>query len=352
VKAFRQTLGQLFRQIRLWAIIFVVSTGALGSAISAQEPYEDYGGASLLVLKVDSINCTAQLVLDAAIVNSYAQVLGFRTIMSVGTTVYVDSLVVNDFIYEELTAKGVLPVAYNNSGGTATAAPPIPAGQVISVTIQILANNVTPIWETRFTVTDCDSGAISQFPVSGEVDNLVQNIGFEWAGETDKLPAQWESLVDNDKRLCNDALIVAAHSGNCAYQFKANPNTKAKIQQISLLNPTGLQGDRLDLGAWAKADGLSVGSEVKMVVKYPTQPKVKLIVPIPEGSYDYTFISVPSINLPETPTKVKVSIQSKGEGSFVIDDVLAQRVINGAPQLSSGLIPLPGVNAVDLTRPQ
>ncbi len=100
---------------------------------------------------------------------------------------------------------------------------------------------------------------------------------------------------------------------------------------------------------------------MKLILKYPTQPKAKLILEIPIGNYDYTFISAPSINLPETPSKVKVMVQAKGEGSFVIDDVLAQLVVNGAPQLSTTrqpLVPLPGTDSaaspftgMDITRP-
>lgn len=348
---------KMFRHIKLWMIIIAVFGGALGSTVSAQ----DYGGTALLILNVNSSNCNNKMVFDAAIVNWYEQILGFRSIASIGGTVYADELIVSDLLYGEFAAQGIFNLNYVNTGGTATAAAPLPSGQPVNITIQILANNVTPIWETRFIVSDCDGGTISVFPVSGTVDNLVQNIGFEQAGDTEKLPAKWESLVDNDKRLCNDAIIVAAHSGNCAYQFKANPAVKAKIQQISLLEPAGLFGDRLDLGAWAKADGLSVGSEVKLILKYPTQPKAKLILEIPIGNYDYTFISAPSINLPETPSKVKVMVQAKGEGSFVIDDVLAQLVVNGAPQLSTTrqpLVPLPGTDSaaspftgMDITRP-
>jgi hypothetical protein len=353
MQAFRQTF-KTFRQLRLLGLIVVIIGAAMTTTVRAQ----DYGGAALLIFNADSVTCDTGMEFTGAIVNTYEQVLGFRFIASVGGTVYADQLVFNDTPYGEGSFTGSIILTYENSGGTATVAPPLPSGQPVNLTLQVLAENVTPIWETRFTVSDCDGGVISQFPVSGEIDNLIQNIGFEQAGETEKLPAKWESKVDNDKRLCNDGLIVAAHSRNCAYQFKANPSVKAKIQQVSLLDPVGLLGDRIDLGAWIKADTLSEGSQVKVVIKYPTQPKAKVTLEIPPGSYEYTFVRVPSVNLPETPTKVKVTIQSTGEGSFVIDDVLAQRVINGAPQLSSGLVPLPGgsgassLNGGDLTRPQ
>lgn len=330
---------QAFKRFRLWVLILVTIGAAFGSMVNGQE---GYGGAAIIVRNVNAANCTENIVLTVVYLNTSGQILGYQLEASVGGIIYSDYTVTGDTLSPETTVPNLLfPISFLNPDLSPNANLPVPSGQPVNLTIRVLANNVTPIWETRFTVTDCNNGELSQSPISGEVDNLVQNIGFEQAGETEKLPANWESTVDNDKRLCNDTLIVAAHSGNCAYQFKANASTKAKIEQVSLLDPVGLQGDRLDLGAWVKADGLSAGSEIKLVVKYPTQPKAKISLLIPEGSYGYTFISAPSVNLPEIPTKVKVTVQSTGAGSFVIDDVLAQRVINGAPQLSSSMLPLP-----------
>ncbi len=336
---------QAFRRFKLSALIFVFITAAFGSTgINAQQSYEDYGSAAMIVRDVFSADCTDAIVVNVVIVNTYEQVLAFETEASIGGTIYGSyTFADEDPVPEGTVTNGVFGIPFVNADATPNPNLPVPSGQPVNLTIRILANNITPIWETRFTVTDCDGGEMSQGPVSGEIDNLIQNVGFEQAGETDKIAAKWEAEVDNDKRLCNDALIVAAHSGNCAYQFKANPTTKAKLDQVSLLEPTGLQGDRFDLSAWVKADALSAGSEIKLVVKYPTQPKAKIVLPIPEGSYNYTLISVPSVNLPETPTKVKVSVSASGEGSFVLDDLLAQRVINGAPQLSSTLLPLPSL---------
>src|SRR5690606_34484961 len=125
-------------------------------------------------------NCNMQMKVEAGITNSLAQPITFRTRITVGGTVYVDTLIIEDN-YPEITAVGIFPIIYDNTGGTATGTLPIPSGQPMYVTIQLLNDNITPLWETSFVVTDCNAGTMSGLSISGEADNLTMNTGFERA---------------------------------------------------------------------------------------------------------------------------------------------------------------------------
>lgn len=349
-----------FRRIGRWALVLIIISALSGSLAGGLNRLhaQEYGGIVLLIAAVDEVNCNMEMKLEAGITNSLEQPITFRTRITVGGTVYVDNLMIEDH-YPEITAVGVFPIIYDNTGGTATGTLPIPSGQPMYVTTQLLSDNITPLWEISYVITDCNGGTMSGFPIAGEVNNLVMNTGFERAGTDEKLPAHWTVKGSKTRRICNTPLVITSYSGDCAYQFKAAA-VKTSIQQVAALEPIAMSGDRLDLKTWVKAQELTAGSQVKMVVKYPTLPKQKVIIDIPPGSYGYTLLSAPSVIVTEEPTRVKVSVQAKGQGTFVIDNVLAQRVLNGSYILTTrgpieaAVLPLPGAEPakMDITRPQ
>ncbi|MBC8170451.1 MAG: hypothetical protein H7X77_02225 [Anaerolineae bacterium] len=314
------------------------------------------------IFSVAAASCDAGFDFQAAAVNSYAQVLGFRFFVDSGGLRYTDQIIVNEVSYPVLNIVGALSVGITNEGGTANAAWPIPSGQEVYVTVQALLDNAYPVSETRATLNSCDGNVIAS--ESGAIGHLVNNISFEEAGTLPALPAKWEAIVDDDERICNSDVIDAAHSGLCAFNMKPGA-VKNKLYQDSPLDSIARNGDQVRMGAWVKASNLGTGSSLMLKIKFPTLDKIKQKIELPVGSYAYQFVSTDPVSIIEAPTKITVTIQAKGAGgSFVIDDVMADVAVGAAPApivrfaSTSGIIALPGgtqatasISGIDLTRP-
>jgi hypothetical protein len=343
------------RAFRVMVLLVLVIPGALPTAADNYTPV-------FPIFNVLEASCDNGFSFNAAASNPYPQQLGFRSFVDSGGLRYTDQIVLSGANYQVVNVAGIISVETGNDGGTATANWPIPAGQEVFVTVQILRDNIYPISESRVTLDSCNGNVIAS--ESGAIGHLINNIGFETAGTLPTLAAQWETSIDNDNRLCNDEVPGTAHSGNCAFNMKPGA-VKNKLSQSSLLDSIARNGDQIRLGAWVKAGNLGTGSSIILKIKFPTLDKIKQKIDLPVGTYDYQLVSSPPINIIETPTKLTVSIQAKGAGgSFVIDDVMADVAVGAAPlpvvraAATSGIIALPGgtqatdtLNGVDLMRP-
>ncbi|HEX2620934.1 MAG TPA: hypothetical protein VHL11_12325, partial [Phototrophicaceae bacterium] len=263
--------------------------------------------------------------------------------------------------YPVLVLPGVLSVGTTNEGGTANTSWPIPTGQPVFVTIQVIRDHSYEVSESRITLDSCD-GNMTATEV-GLVDILISNYSFEKRGASPDIADGWVGIVDDDKRLCSGN----GHTGDCGFSFKLGPAGKNKIGQIALDDPIAEPNDEIRLTTWIKANALPAGSSIIVKVKFPTLDKVKRKIDIPAGTYAYQELVMPSISIDEAPSKLTVNIQAKGgaSGGFVIDDVLAQVAVNvGAPNVfavtSPGPVALPGAmagapgnaaTAIDLAHP-
>jgi hypothetical protein len=168
-------------------------------------------------------------------------------------------------------------------------------------------------------------------PTSEPICELILNGGFEMAGETAKLAANWNGKgLLRDKRIENKPDKVVAYSGNFAFQFKGSDGGKI-TQNIESVDGCG---STLTLTAWVEGKNLS-GARVQAKVIYANENPVKLRLDTNElnGTYAYKPLTA-SLTLTGEVEQIKVQLRMKnGGGRLRIDDV---SLTDG-----STLVPLP-----------
>lgn len=183
--------------------------------------------------------------------------------------------------------------------------------------------------------------------VSGEI---LKNTGFEQAHK-DGIPQNWKmqgKRASADRvRVDNTPNRLIAFEGNRSLQLRG---TKRKdLSLIQLPSSLGLTtGDSLNLSAMVKADQLSKGLQLRVTVEYANTAwsNDKLIIPVPSGSYDYTFMSNRLV-LAGAVKNLNVTIAfktPKGRGTALLDNVsliVAKNTAVVQPMDSDGLLSLP-----------
>jgi hypothetical protein len=230
------------------------------------------------------------------------------------------------------------------------------------LTVSIDADNVTTItvpanWtgaETiTFTATDGDNttDADSATFTVNAIQNLILNGGFETAGESDKVPADWtlSKTLGSDRRVCNTADKTVTPYGECAFRYKAKtvqPSRKLK-QNIAIEGM--LTGDTLSLSYNARGKKLTGKIQVIVQVYYSATDSVKLKSKLSQGTFDWQTVTVPdTIVLAEIPVKVQILIKASGStGLAYLDEVVLSKGTAGVGASLSVIpsgIPLPTFN--------
>ncbi len=153
---------------------------------------------------------------------------------------------------------------------------------------------------------------------------LVQNGSFEQQGENKKIAAGWKPKnTDNDKRVCNkpEKGKYFAHTGQCAYRFKAKGGANSAI--VQKFTNFGKAGDRLVFSFYAKGENLKKTASAMFKVKYMNGTKVKETFKIPKKDTPYTPYSF-AVDLTDVPKNAKIKFKlNGGRGKYYIDSVSA-----------------------------
>ncbi|MBC8098443.1 MAG: FG-GAP repeat protein [Armatimonadetes bacterium] len=188
--------------------------------------------------------------------------------------------------------------------------------------------------------------------------NLLTNASFENDSndDNDQLPDGWHG--DNtdteaaDKRRCNTATKQFAHTGNCAFQFKHNPDyNKSKLEQ-KLTAPLGIaNGDILEFSVYIRQETFFGGPYPvgRAFIKYSDGSKQTLTlrsIKIDDDDDEgrgladyYTQISVTeTVVIPAGAViqEVRVRFFTGGLSSFFIDDARLEIIQLGAPPTPVG----------------
>lgn len=169
---------------------------------------------------------------------------------------------------------------------------------------------------------------VSPPPPSDVVDDLMKNGSFEAGLVNNKQPAYWTRTVKQDIRRCSQniditgvGLVDVAHSGRCAFEFKAS-NSNDFIRQIVTIgsfSPTAT----ITFKGFVAASNASVGGLVKATLIYANGTKVPVSIPLDGGSYDYAAFgfNVSSLDMVGL-TKINLKIVYKGTtGRLWVDSV-------------------------------
>lgn len=216
-------------------------------------------------------------------------------------------------------------------------------------------------WTLRVTDREADdkNGSLNDWklivhgskpPVSGEI---LKNTSFEKARK-DGFPQNWtmqgKRAAADRVRLDNTPSRSIAFEGNRSLQLRGTKHKNLTLAQ----NPSvhGLTtGDSLNLSAMVKADQLSNGLRLVLIVDYAHTSLAddKLIIPLAAGTYDYTFVSN-RLRLAGAVKALHVSIEFKtptGSGRALLDNVslvVAKNTAVVQPLNGEGLIPVPAVS--------
>lgn len=161
-----------------------------------------------------------------------------------------------------------------------------------------------------------------------QIDNLLINGGFEFAGTSGAAPAGWTlKKITGDKRACNKPAKTITPYGRCAMEFKGGAGEAATISQNADL--TGLTFNALDeLRLYAMGRGTKSNSKLKIVLKasYSDQPTNKAAITFSGNAPALTPQSQILILSSANVTKLSVKINHiSPSGKFTLDRVYLTR---------------------------
>ncbi|MBC8100932.1 MAG: hypothetical protein H7Y11_15940, partial [Armatimonadetes bacterium] len=162
---------------------------------------------------------------------------------------------------------------------------------------------------------------------------LLTNSGFEVDSNVDKLPDGWtgENTITSksDRQKCNKVDKPVAHTGECAFMFRGNPDATASALTQTLSATSGLvNGASIAFSVYidprSSTPGVVFG---KARLKASDGTKYKLDLTIPGGTRapaDYALVqAAQTLTLAPTVTIAKAKVKfsyAAASGKFLIDD--------------------------------
>jgi hypothetical protein len=171
----------------------------------------------------------------------------------------------------------------------------------------------------------------------------------------EKIPANWtQTTPTDDRRKCNTATKVFAHTGNCAYRFKGSSAENSRLTQDVPIDQIAL-GDTLKLNGWVSVTGTGINvrflvrayyfdgtsARIKLTVKGVTTG-YKQLAPIPD---DNIANGINTLELAKafrtTPHPLTFEIRNRSLSGKVLIDDLQLTVLETGARRDSADIPLP-----------
>lgn len=180
-------------------------------------------------------------------------------------------------------------------------------------------------------ISSTDACAITTKTASDQVDNLLENGGFEFAETAPRAPgsAKGWNLKENVKRTCNTSTKTVSNAGGCALS-SASGSSASQIVDISSLSP--VIGDTYQLSALTKGKN-SVKVKFTAIATFSdgtTAAKAKFTVTgaglTPGYDESSTLLTLNSAAL--STMKVKI-VNTSISGKTYIDSVYLTYVCNG-----------------------
>jgi hypothetical protein len=191
----------------------------------------------------------------------------------------------------------------------------------------VLSGSVTSLGGVGITdMTGC-TGTFTAAP-GDQIDNLLFNGGFEFAGASNAVPAGWTlKKITGDKRACSTPTKTISSYGKCAMQFKGGAGEAATITQSADL--TGLTFTALEeLRLYAMGDGSTATSKLKITLtaSYSDQPANKAAITFSGNASALTaqsqILTLSSANVTKLSVKI---VHTSPSGKFLLDRVYLTR---------------------------
>lgn len=184
--------------------------------------------------------------------------------------------------------------------------------------------------------------------ITDGVIEMLANGSFEIAAAKEKRAESWKIVgkTSKDRRLCETVTDPdIAYEGDCVYQFKFNGplNAGRKLVQ-KIKNPIwGMPGVTLTASAQVSGQNFASGAKLILKVKYTDNQVEKVKINIPTGTYDYTLLTTPTLNVTKPVKQVAVIFNiGTAVGRVWLDD--ASLILASAETRSltpRGALPLP-----------
>jgi hypothetical protein len=171
---------------------------------------------------------------------------------------------------------------------------------------------------------------------------FLTNTSFEGDSNGDKLPDGWDGSKTGDpsadKQKCNKEGKVFAHTGDCAFMFKANPDGgKSKLKQ-EIANFSSIVNDsELTFSAYVdQRSGVPDSKFANAKLKLSDDSKLKLELRLPaSATTGYTLVTVSeTVVLPASVSITGVSVEFRyGEttGKYLVDDASFALITEDVP---------------------
>lgn len=179
------------------------------------------------------------------------------------------------------------------------------------------------------TLTLSFTQAQTTLPLPGKSSiELLTNPGFEADTDANKIPDGWKAknttITKSDKIKCDKPDSTVAHSGNCAFMFRGNPNRTTSVLSQKLTDFSSLtDGATVTFSAYIDPRSAKPGTtfaKAKIVVSNNTKLKLKLVVP---ESDTYTQVSDSTVLNLAGKAIIKLQVKllnDQSKGKFLIDD--------------------------------
>jgi hypothetical protein len=303
-----------------------MGVGAVALAAWLLVPGEAFArGESWVITDPDSSGCASgDSDFDIATVYPDGGTFQQNTMVFEGADVYMDEIV---SLGSPSTGLGSWAIYNSNDRGRQTTSFPLPDDTPYRMTNEIKDADGNIVWESSIIVDSCSDPDIT-LNVHGPASQRLGNKGFEKAGSSQKKAKKWGGDSEGvSKRVCDPGVVW---EGDCAMQFKPASNTKGSLSQTAS-SDLAEADDVIRLSAMVQAEGLEGGGKLKATVKYEDGTKDKIVIDIPEGDYEYTWLADDVVVASEVKA-IAVSIQTnKGTGRFYVDDIMVTEIANGLP---------------------
>lgn len=154
---------------------------------------------------------------------------------------------------------------------------------------------------------------------------LLGNNSFENQGNAQRDASGWfgTNLLNGDRRVCNPN---RAYTGNCAFRlsYVGASNFVRTIAQSFTTPFTAQPGDNIVVNAYVRANNLTPGASIRVVVRYQDGTRANMSIILPVGTYNYQPFTR-TMPLTKPVRRISVQVQYDGKqgngGVLFVDDV-------------------------------
>jgi hypothetical protein len=205
-----------------------------------------------------------------------------------------------------------------------------------AITPQDLVDKTITVFRDGWVVLDGNAWApLAVSPATSSTINLLANGTMELEHAAGGVPDGWERSGDEKPtRECAPGTSQTNHGGACGFRFRGRRGRLLASLEQTVTGLDGQAGDRLALGAWARARSLPPEAQVKIRVRLGTGDEVsdRFTLKLPTGHFPYKgFADSFVATAPYDTARVQLSFRAKA-GWIAFDDLVLIATPAGAAQ--------------------